>query len=165
MDRDEIELLPCPFCGGAAKPALRIGFPVSASCSNCNAEGPSKLTAREANEAWNDRVDESDGPPHSPHMVGDLLRDQLSGVTWTVSHVHFDGGCNLERVDSIGSTHRIHRSAKSISENWTPMGRSVLTEKPPTNSVESEKPTCFTCDAPGNPSGPCLSCGETLLKG
>ena len=44
---------PCPFCKSTdISPALRIGFPVAASCNNCMANGPAKFTAREADDAW-----------------------------------------------------------------------------------------------------------------
>lgn len=47
----------CPFCGSTnIAHGDRRGFPVAASCVNCGAQGPSKLTGREADNAWNDRT-------------------------------------------------------------------------------------------------------------
>lgn len=46
-------MTPCPFCKSTdISPALRIGFPVAASCNNCMANGPAKFTAKEADAAW-----------------------------------------------------------------------------------------------------------------
>jgi len=46
-------MTPCPFCKSTdIAPADTIGFPVSAYCENCHAVGPAKLTAKEADEAW-----------------------------------------------------------------------------------------------------------------
>ena len=46
-------MTPCPFCKSTnIEPADTVGFPVSAYCENCNAVGPAKLTAREADAAW-----------------------------------------------------------------------------------------------------------------
>jgi hypothetical protein len=62
------QLRPCPFCGhDAIKPARRHGFPVQAECLNCGAEGPSKLTAREADQAWNGLQEWS---PDAPNEEG-----------------------------------------------------------------------------------------------
>lgn len=50
-------LNPCPFCGSTSiRAALRLGCPVAAQCSDCGATGPDKLTGREADQAWNDRI-------------------------------------------------------------------------------------------------------------
>ena len=50
-------LHPCPFCGCTEiLPPLRIGCPVWATCNRCESTGPQKLTAREAEQAWNDRA-------------------------------------------------------------------------------------------------------------
>ena len=50
---------PCPFCGSNnINQADVIGFPVSAWCDNCHACGPAKLTAKEADEAWNKRSEQ-----------------------------------------------------------------------------------------------------------
>lgn len=54
------ELKACPFCGSdGISNAERIGFPVEACCTTCRAQGPSKLTGREADEAWNTRATDS----------------------------------------------------------------------------------------------------------
>lgn len=56
-DKHGYVLKTCPFCGSdKIVKALRIGFPVATSCEHCRAEGPSKLTGREADTAWNKRV-------------------------------------------------------------------------------------------------------------
>lgn len=50
-------LHPCPFCGSTdLHPAPRIGYPVWVECNRCEATGPQKLTAREAEQGWNDRA-------------------------------------------------------------------------------------------------------------
>lgn len=50
-------LHPCPFCGSTdLHPAPRIGYPVRVECNRCFAIGPQKLTAREAEQAWNERA-------------------------------------------------------------------------------------------------------------
>ena len=51
---------PCPFCGSNdIEPARRIDCPVSGRCRACGAKGPSKLTGREADAAWDDRLDKN----------------------------------------------------------------------------------------------------------
>jgi hypothetical protein len=51
---DSTQLRRCPFCwSDEIEPARRSGFPVQATCLNCGAEGPTKLTGREADIAWN----------------------------------------------------------------------------------------------------------------
>lgn len=55
-DDPEFKLRPCPFCGSSRiQRARRIGFPVSTFCGDCQADGSSKLTGREADAAWNKR--------------------------------------------------------------------------------------------------------------
>lgn len=55
-DENGNRLCYCPFCGSSdVAAAPRFGFPVSVVCVNCGATGPSKLTALEANSAWNSR--------------------------------------------------------------------------------------------------------------
>ena len=49
-------LKPCPFCGSTSiVKGRRIGWPVATQCGDCGAEGPVKLTGREADAAWNKR--------------------------------------------------------------------------------------------------------------
>ena len=70
------ELLPCPFCGGEAKPRTTSGIRspwsmvqldamgVTVACSECGATIPSCMTEAEAVAAWNARAvsgDTSDG--------------------------------------------------------------------------------------------------------
>lgn len=51
------KLLPCPFCGSTnIISAPTRGFPVATECNTCGCEGPSKLTYKEADEAWNRRT-------------------------------------------------------------------------------------------------------------
>lgn len=47
-------MTPCPFCKSTdIAPADTIGFPVSSFCRSCHSSGPEKLTANEADDAWN----------------------------------------------------------------------------------------------------------------
>lgn len=51
-----LELARCPFCRcNAPHHAQKSGFPVEVWCPSCGARGPERLTAREADEAWNER--------------------------------------------------------------------------------------------------------------
>lgn len=59
---DELEILPCPFCGGLAKlvppqvpPWNRI-FRAQVYCSSCFAKSNSYAAAEAAIESWNNRV-------------------------------------------------------------------------------------------------------------
>ncbi len=47
---------PCPFCGSSdIVKAPRFGIGVTTSCRDCEAEGPIRITGREADAAWNKR--------------------------------------------------------------------------------------------------------------
>lgn len=59
---DELEILPCPFCGGLAKlippqvrPWNRI-FRAEVYCSSCFARSNSYTTAQAAIASWNNRA-------------------------------------------------------------------------------------------------------------
>lgn len=55
-DKPGFVLKPCPFCGSdKIQKARRMGFPVATLCLQCCAEGPQRLTGREADIAWNNR--------------------------------------------------------------------------------------------------------------
>lgn len=56
--QEQITLLPCPFCGKAAKVEwFAFGTLCEVDCSDrdCGAEGPCKATEAEAQTAWNTR--------------------------------------------------------------------------------------------------------------
>ncbi len=72
-DRPQSKLLPCPFCGGEARPTAHLDYNWFAPvCTNCGVRGPSvkiargvdKQTMREllnkADELWNMRVAATD---------------------------------------------------------------------------------------------------------
>ena len=50
----ERELMPCPFCGGAAR--LVIGYEYCFVLCPCGACGPGKATPAQAAQAWNVRT-------------------------------------------------------------------------------------------------------------
>lgn len=55
-DKPGFVLKPCPFCNSRdIEKAPRRDFPVATQCRGCGAEGPAKLTGREADTAWNNR--------------------------------------------------------------------------------------------------------------
>lgn len=59
-DKPGFVLKPCPFCGSKAiQKAPRQNWPVTTLCLDCCAEGPQKLTGREADTAWNQRAEET----------------------------------------------------------------------------------------------------------
>lgn len=56
MEENEIELKPCPFCGGEARFAGGEVFDW-VSCTSCRAESRCECSKVEAAEAWNRRAD------------------------------------------------------------------------------------------------------------
>ena len=55
------ELKICPFCGGIAElkhPDYEYYSPCWCKCTQCGAEGPTRASELEAQEAWNRRVQE-----------------------------------------------------------------------------------------------------------
>lgn len=72
MSRDEVKLLPCPWCDGRALAAKGRQI----ECVNCGAEGPSRFTdSRE--DAWNTRRTPD---PRAVELL-QLLRDELRAIT------------------------------------------------------------------------------------
>lgn len=72
-DRPQSKLLPCPFCGGEARPTAHLDYNWFAPvCTNCGVRGPSVKIARgvdkqamrellnKADELWNMRVAATD---------------------------------------------------------------------------------------------------------
>jgi Lar family restriction alleviation protein len=56
MTKISEELLPCPFCGGAAKIVHHHKYAVTARCMACECDGPDVETEAEAIAAWNLRT-------------------------------------------------------------------------------------------------------------
>lgn len=93
-------MTPCPFCKSTdIAPADTIGFPVSAFCRSCHAEGPAKLTAKEANAAWeqcNITGETSDGYHtfnelyEHRHALFMALANSTLDISW-MSKKHNDG--------------------------------------------------------------------------
>jgi Lar family restriction alleviation protein len=83
MTGEPIELLPCPFCGSAN---VADFFAVTGNpyigCADCDAQGGSFLTKKEAVEAWNTRTPSAPGTPPTSEREGDFgdLVDMLSSV-------------------------------------------------------------------------------------
>ena len=53
----------CPFCGGVAQlkaPGYKYNSPYWCKCTQCEAEGPTKLSELEAETSWNKRIQEDD---------------------------------------------------------------------------------------------------------
>ena len=54
---EEIELKPCPFCGGKAYLEWCKGHLYKVECEECHATTAKYITPLEAQEEWNMRVD------------------------------------------------------------------------------------------------------------
>lgn len=58
-----LKLKPCPFCGGIAKlnaPGYEYYSPCWCKCTQCGAEGPTKVSELEAEKGWNERAQENE---------------------------------------------------------------------------------------------------------
>lgn len=67
MTDDKAALLPCPFCGGEATPAMAMnmhGTRYYHQCNNCNMQGPDSGTREGRDTVWNTR------PALSPRTEG-----------------------------------------------------------------------------------------------
>lgn len=78
----EVTLLPCPFCGDAARPALVQAGGIEwaqVECVNrdCCAVGPTPASKAEAITAWNTRANQTPARPSSGAPMSD---DSLSGI-------------------------------------------------------------------------------------
>lgn len=54
---DDIELKPCPFCGGDACLVWCKGHLHKVECEGCHATSAQYITPQEAVEAWNERAE------------------------------------------------------------------------------------------------------------
>lgn len=62
--KGEVDLKPCPFCGGKAKAIQRSGFDYGSyyyfvTCSQCEAETKDYGSAGDALKSWNQRAGEA----------------------------------------------------------------------------------------------------------
>ena len=106
-----MELLPCPFCGGAALPTAHLTYNWFAPvCGRCNARGPSVKIERDsdpqemrnlmnqADENWNRRASPASAPASFNHDIGAERFTIIRGAYWW--HVRAGDG-----TQNIGKFH------------------------------------------------------------
>lgn len=83
------ELLPCPFCGGAAR-VESFGTDYIAECTLCNASCASGDTRERAAAVWNSRIDtvEKLAEPYNFSLLCDWYIHSATGKpVWTEAHI------------------------------------------------------------------------------
>lgn len=125
-------LNPCPFCGSTnIHAALRIGCPVAAACADCGAAGPDKLTGREADQAWNDRIAFHIGEHGTAQIVinEEVRREMARAIrkfpTWPTDPMHALGVVTeehgelakalLERIYADGPVGNVSKEAIQLA--------------------------------------------------
>ena len=100
----ELELKPCPFCGGTeqrVKSSGRWGWFVSCRCC---AVGPSATSKDEAIAAWNNRADDERYIEALDRVAGKWALDELNRADGRRAHVEAE---NSELRELIGDMHAL----------------------------------------------------------
>lgn len=125
-------LNPCPFCGNTnIEPAPGMGFPVWVKCGQCECTGPSKLTGREADQAWNDRIAFQIGEHGTAQIVinEEVRREMARAIrkfpTWPTDPMHALGVVTeehgelakalLERIYADGPVGNVSKEAIQLA--------------------------------------------------
>jgi NTP pyrophosphatase (non-canonical NTP hydrolase) len=80
-----------------------VGFPVSVQCFKCQSTGPERLTGREADQAWNDRIAFQIGEHGTAQIVinEEVRREMARAIrkfpTWPTDPMHALGVVNEEQ--------------------------------------------------------------------
>jgi Lar family restriction alleviation protein len=93
-EQEQVQLLPCPFCGGEAD-ILTAASEIWITCANCGADGAWKDTRAETIAAWNTR--------HTATAEAlEVLRWYAKENNWRTSTVYMCGHSGSSNVTADG---------------------------------------------------------------